>query len=238
MYGLQVGQEEAENVPGTSAASLGGELSFLALWLQHTREVTWRCQSQSKIHLKKENSFSFPPLKVERTLSIVIFSRCAFTFSHIFITFFFVFSCCCFALTGSAAATGTAEIHRVRHVWSHQGGIQFPPSPVSQASRHKNKINKTFFPPWPLGLIFRSFIFLLSFLTFKKKLSKKKSNSISARLIFSFPNSLTMRFINDSDSSFIVFLCVCSLKLECEKLASEKTEMQRHYVMVYWINEP
>lgn len=24
----------------------------------------------------------------------------------------------------------------------------------------------------------------------------------------------------------------CSLKLECEKLASEKTEMQRHYVMV------
>ena len=37
----------------------------------------------------------------------------------------------------------------------------------------------------------------------------------------------------------------CSLKLECEKLAQEKTEMQRHYVMVttfiyvlnnaYWI---
>ena len=30
-----------------------------------------------------------------------------------------------------------------------------------------------------------------------------------------------------------------SLKLECEKLASEKTEMQRHYVMVrgssYWV---
>lgn len=26
--------------------------------------------------------------------------------------------------------------------------------------------------------------------------------------------------------------CFCSLKLECEKLASEKTEMQRHYVMV------
>lgn len=25
---------------------------------------------------------------------------------------------------------------------------------------------------------------------------------------------------------------LCSLKLECEKLASEKTEMQRHYVMV------
>lgn len=25
---------------------------------------------------------------------------------------------------------------------------------------------------------------------------------------------------------------VCSLKLECEKLVSEKTEMQRHYVMV------
>jgi hypothetical protein len=24
----------------------------------------------------------------------------------------------------------------------------------------------------------------------------------------------------------------CSLKLECEKLAQEKTEMQRHYVMV------
>lgn len=32
------------------------------------------------------------------------------------------------------------------------------------------------------------------------------------------------------------FVCLCdcffSLKLECEKLASEKTEMQRHYVMV------
>ena len=29
------------------------------------------------------------------------------------------------------------------------------------------------------------------------------------------------------------FSCVLhSLKLECEKLASEKTEMQRHYVMV------
>lgn len=26
--------------------------------------------------------------------------------------------------------------------------------------------------------------------------------------------------------------CFRSLKLECEKLASEKTEMQRHYVMV------
>lgn len=25
---------------------------------------------------------------------------------------------------------------------------------------------------------------------------------------------------------------LCSLKLECEKLVSEKTEMQRHYVMV------
>lgn len=33
---------------------------------------------------------------------------------------------------------------------------------------------------------------------------------------------------------FDFFFCsVCfSLKLECEKLASEKTEMQRHYVMV------
>lgn len=28
------------------------------------------------------------------------------------------------------------------------------------------------------------------------------------------------------------FSSVCSLKLECEKLASEKTEMQRHYIMV------
>lgn len=32
------------------------------------------------------------------------------------------------------------------------------------------------------------------------------------------------------------FLSLCvvffSLKMECEKLASEKTEMQRHYVMV------
>lgn len=28
------------------------------------------------------------------------------------------------------------------------------------------------------------------------------------------------------------FLSLCSLKLECEKLASEKTEMQRHYIMV------
>ena len=27
----------------------------------------------------------------------------------------------------------------------------------------------------------------------------------------------------------------CSLKLECEKLVQEKTEMQRHYVMVRWM---
>ena len=27
-------------------------------------------------------------------------------------------------------------------------------------------------------------------------------------------------------------MCVLSLKLECDKLASEKSEMQRHYVMV------
>lgn len=27
-------------------------------------------------------------------------------------------------------------------------------------------------------------------------------------------------------------LCLLSLKLECDKLASEKSEMQRHYVMV------
>lgn len=30
----------------------------------------------------------------------------------------------------------------------------------------------------------------------------------------------------------IFVIALCSLKLECEKLASEKTEMQRHYVMV------
>lgn len=29
----------------------------------------------------------------------------------------------------------------------------------------------------------------------------------------------------------IVYFC-CSLKIECEKLASEKIEIQRHYVMV------
>lgn len=31
------------------------------------------------------------------------------------------------------------------------------------------------------------------------------------------------------------FALFFSLKLECEKLASEKTEMQRHYVMVRYI---
>lgn len=29
-----------------------------------------------------------------------------------------------------------------------------------------------------------------------------------------------------------------SLKMECDKLASEKTEMQRHYVMVSWLHGP
>lgn len=29
-----------------------------------------------------------------------------------------------------------------------------------------------------------------------------------------------------------IVVLICSLKLECEKLASEKTEMQRHYIMV------
>jgi hypothetical protein len=41
---------------------------------------------------------------------------------------------CCIYIAGSAATAGSAEIHRVRHVWSHQRGIQFPPSSVSQAS--------------------------------------------------------------------------------------------------------
>lgn len=31
-----------------------------------------------------------------------------------------------------------------------------------------------------------------------------------------------------------LFVFTNSLKLECEKLASEKTEMQRHYVMVIY----
>lgn len=34
----------------------------------------------------------------------------------------------------------------------------------------------------------------------------------------------------------MLFLLPHSLKLECEKLASEKTEMQRHYVMVSFID--
>lgn len=40
--------------------------------------------------------------------------------------------------------------------------------------------------------------------------------------------------VKTSDIMFILssLFCFCSLKLECEKLASEKTEMQRHYVMV------
>ena len=33
---------------------------------------------------------------------------------------------------------------------------------------------------------------------------------------------------------WIIFQPVSSLKLECEKLASEKIEIQRHYVMVSW----
>ena len=33
-------------------------------------------------------------------------------------------------------------------------------------------------------------------------------------------------------SFFNFFWNSCSLKLECEKLASEKVEIQRHYVMV------
>lgn len=40
--------------------------------------------------------------------------------------------------------------------------------------------------------------------------------------------------VKTSDIMFTLsyLFCFCSLKLECEKLASEKTEMQRHYVMV------
>ena len=36
---------------------------------------------------------------------------------------------------------------------------------------------------------------------------------------------------NEHVDAFEQFFCY-SLKLECEKLAQEKTEMQRHYVMV------
>uniref|UniRef100_A0A8C2GG55 TLE family member 2, transcriptional corepressor a n=1 Tax=Cyprinus carpio TaxID=7962 RepID=A0A8C2GG55_CYPCA len=35
-----------------------------------------------------------------------------------------------------------------------------------------------------------------------------------------------------SNKTYLSFCFFCSLKLECEKLASEKTEIQRHYVMV------
>ncbi|XP_021179886.2 transducin-like enhancer protein 2a isoform X4 [Fundulus heteroclitus] len=42
---------------------------------------------------------------------------------------------------------------------------------------------------------------------------------------------------DDTPNSFffiyLFFLLCCSLKLECEKLATEKTEIQRHYVMYY-----
>ena len=31
---------------------------------------------------------------------------------------------------------------------------------------------------------------------------------------------------------YISYVFIFSLKMECEKLAQEKTEMQRHYVMV------
>lgn len=37
---------------------------------------------------------------------------------------------------------------------------------------------------------------------------------------------------NFSFLTFSFFFLFFRLKLECEKLASEKTEMQRHYVMV------
>lgn len=35
-----------------------------------------------------------------------------------------------------------------------------------------------------------------------------------------------------SDLSSVIMFYFYSLKLECEKLATEKTEIQRHYVMV------
>ena len=31
---------------------------------------------------------------------------------------------------------------------------------------------------------------------------------------------------------YALFSSICSLKMDCEKLVQEKTEMQRHYVMV------
>lgn len=43
---------------------------------------------------------------------------------------------------------------------------------------------------------------------------------------------LWLRYVNEITIQ-LVFFCLCfSLKLECEKLASEKVEIQRHYVMV------
>ena len=45
--------------------------------------------------------------------------------------------------------------------------------------------------------------------------------------------------LGGKESGIPMFHPLPSLKLECEKLASEKTEMQRHYVMVrvssYWV---
>lgn len=38
--------------------------------------------------------------------------------------------------------------------------------------------------------------------------------------------------MSSSSKVFFSLNSICRLKLECEKLANEKTEMQRHYVMV------
>uniref|UniRef100_A0A673J8K5 Transducin-like enhancer protein 1 n=1 Tax=Sinocyclocheilus rhinocerous TaxID=307959 RepID=A0A673J8K5_9TELE len=45
-------------------------------------------------------------------------------------------------------------------------------------------------------------------------------------------------FFNQSNKTYLSFCFFCSLKLECEKLATEKTEIQRHYVMVRQTHTP
>lgn len=75
---------------------------------------------------------------------------------------------------------------------------------------------------------FSSLLSLFSLLT-------RKSNKLRKVFPYDFSWCASMNpanFMTSNLINIISFLSSFRLKLECEKLASEKTEMQRHYVMV------
>ena len=80
----------------------------------------------------------------------------------------------------------------------------------------------------PLSLVKVSSLLLLTHAIASRMSSSSYKHSTTGQLSFCVCSTGCSCLI----SHLSPFLCLGSLKLECDKLASEKSEMQRHYIMV------